>query len=86
MKERLGGGEAIHGGQRWQKCLHSAFKYTTHDREISVWISSSNCAGREQSAEFFRAVSFSARDLWCVYNYSTYMPVFVVWHSLRCQL
>ena len=54
MMERLGGGEAIHRKERWRKCLHSTFRYTTQGREAApVWVSFFNCAVREHQLYLF---------------------------------
>lgn len=58
MKKRVGGGAAIHGRQRWRKCLHSTFRYSTNGREKPVWFSYFNCAGREHSDEYFYSFHF----------------------------
>lgn len=52
-----GGGAAIHGGQRWRKCLHSTFECSAHGGEIPV------CAVREHSAEYFYSSPFLCREI-----------------------
>lgn len=52
MMERVGGGEAIHREQRWRKCLHSTFRYTTQGREI-VPVCFFFYFNWKQSAEYF---------------------------------
>ena len=55
--ERVGEGEAIHREERWRKCLHSTFRYTTQGREVvNVWFSYFI-----QSAEYFYCRGFMAR-------------------------
>lgn len=73
MMERAGGREAIHREQRWGKCLHSTFRYTTQQggEMVAVWFSYFNCVVREQTV----CTSFASDSL-CVCDCSKCMNVF----------
>ena len=64
MMERVGGGEAVHGEQRWRKCLHSTFRYIIRGSEIvPVCFPSFNSVVREQSAEYFSQLLLQVQEV-----------------------